>query len=66
MSEAKQKYGWIEEYQGCPCCTVERRKKDLLGYCQFHGGSHKNRSRFPIDDATQFGNSEEITRQEQP
>jgi hypothetical protein len=49
-----QKFGWIEEYSGCSCSSVEKRKKDLLGYCKYHGGDHKNRSRFPIDKDTQF------------
>ena len=51
------KYGWIEEYQGCSCCTVELRRKDLLGYCKFHGGDHKNRMKIPYEKGDPLGNS---------
>lgn len=41
-------FGYLEEYDGCACCSVEFRKKDLLGYCKFHGGSRKRGSTMRI------------------
>lgn len=33
--------GWWEEY-GCGCVSdTVRRKKDLLGYCKYHGNDRR-------------------------
>lgn len=34
-----------------------------LGYCAIHGGSHKNRMKFPIDEDSPLGNSKVIERE---
>ncbi len=41
---------WIEEYHGCGCSADAPRKKDLLGYCNIHGGDRRN-APYRIPDA---------------
>lgn len=38
---------WIEQYMPCGCSSDARLKKDLLGYCKYHGGDAKVRYRLP-------------------
>jgi hypothetical protein len=44
MNDAKERLvivGWIEHYT-CGCISgVVRRKQDLVGYCEDHGGSRR-------------------------
>ena len=28
--------GWLAEY-ACGCTDIQKHKKDLLGYCKYHG-----------------------------
>ena len=30
---------WIEQYTGCGCSVEAKTKRDLLGYCETHGGN---------------------------
>jgi hypothetical protein len=43
VSKGEYKFsGWWEEYKcGCTSDTV-KRKKDLLGYCKFHGEDRRH------------------------
>ena len=46
MSEA----GWLkqaEEYERCSCTQIEKRKKDLLGYCSRHFTDRKRVTKIP-------------------
>lgn len=36
-------YGyWIEEYKGCGCSLVARRRDELVGYCSKHGNNRQS------------------------
>jgi hypothetical protein len=41
------KFEWIEHYK-CGCIAVESRKKDLLGYCSWHGADVLERLKRPL------------------
>lgn len=35
--------GWFEEYKFCGCVSeVVATKKELVGYCKFHGGDRRH------------------------
>lgn len=42
LDAPSDKVYWIEEYVTCGCSTVERKQKDLPGYCPTHGTDRAN------------------------
>ena len=49
LTMGRQRYIWIEEYEGCDCSEEAGRKKDLFGYCSVHGGDRTNIYKVPVD-----------------
>jgi hypothetical protein len=44
---AGQRYVYLEEYERCSCTQIEKRKKDLLGYCSRHFTDRKRVMKIP-------------------
>ena len=42
--------GWLEEY-ACGCTDIQKHKKDLLGYCKYHGDEAVNT--YMLDDISE-------------
>ena len=52
----KEKGKWLEEYE-CGCTFVAKKKKELIGYCSYHGENRINLYKLEKSKEIEVGHS---------